>query len=133
MTKELHFTKDDFKVDWFSGTGPGGQHRNKSQNCCRITHIETGISAQCQDSRSANRNKAKAFRVLAQRLINYYDSLEDDSEHHNEERIRTYNKSRNEVIDHSSGFRQQYTDVVDKNNLGDMIEARRQAKRLEQI
>lgn len=130
--REIHLTKDDFRVDWFSGTGPGGQHRNKSQNCCRITHIETGISAQCQDSRSAHRNQASAFRVLAKRLIAYYDSLENESEYKSDERVRTYNKSRNEVIDHASGLRQSYVYVVDKLNLDDMIEARRKAKEIEE-
>jgi len=30
---------DDFKVEWYSGTGAGGQHRNKHQNSVRLTHI----------------------------------------------------------------------------------------------
>ena len=41
------FTKrsdDDFRIEWFSGTGKGGQHRNKHQNSCRVHHIPTGLS-----------------------------------------------------------------------------------------
>ena len=49
---ELHLTKKDFKLDWFNGSGAGGQHRNKHQNCCRITHIESGLTSIGQDSRS---------------------------------------------------------------------------------
>ena len=33
----------DLAIEWFSGTGKGGQHRNKHQNCCRVTHIPTGL------------------------------------------------------------------------------------------
>lgn len=130
--KELHLTKDDFKIDWFSGTGPGGQHRNKSNNGCRITHIETGITATCQDTRSKSENQKRAFRVLASRLINYYESLEDGVTVSSDERVRTYNEHRNEVVDHASGFRQRYDYVLNK-DIGDMIEARRQAKLLDEI
>ena len=40
---EIHLTKKDFKIEWFSGQGAGGQHRNKHQNCCRIVHLESGL------------------------------------------------------------------------------------------
>lgn len=49
--KELHLTKKDFKLEWFSGTGAGGQYRNKHQNCCRITHIESGLTCTGQTQR----------------------------------------------------------------------------------
>ena len=50
MDKELIFqaTKKDFKLDWFSGSGAGGQHRNKHQNCLRLTHIPSGITVTSQ-------------------------------------------------------------------------------------
>ena len=49
----------DFKLEWFSGTGAGGQHRNKHQNSARITHVPTGMveTAQCR-SREASRREA---------------------------------------------------------------------------
>lgn len=54
------YTKKDFHIDWFSGSGAGGQHRNKHQNCCRITHIETGLRAQGTESRSRATNQEVA-------------------------------------------------------------------------
>ena len=48
----LTLTKKDFTIRWFSGSGGGGQHRNKSSNCCEITHIESGISQNCTAHKS---------------------------------------------------------------------------------
>ena len=45
----------DLKIEWYSGTGAGGQHRNKHQNSCRITHIPTGevATAQCRSRQNS--------------------------------------------------------------------------------
>ena len=66
--KELLFslTKKDFEVQWFSGTGAGGQHRNKHQNCCRIYHPASGARGVGQTSRSREDNKKEAFRNLVE-------------------------------------------------------------------
>ena len=52
---------DDFEVTWFSGTGAGGQYRNKHQNCCRIKHKETGVIGTGQSNRNQEANKKEAF------------------------------------------------------------------------
>ena len=44
--KDIHLNRNDFTVEWFSGSGGGGQHRNKHANCCRIRHPAMGLSAQ---------------------------------------------------------------------------------------
>lgn len=46
----VEFPDTDFKIEWYSGTGAGGQHRNKHQNSCRITHLPSGLvaTAQCR-------------------------------------------------------------------------------------
>lgn len=64
--KELLFsvTKKDFEITYFSGTGCGGQHRNKHQNCVRIKHIATGIMGVGQNERSLEQNKKQAFLNL---------------------------------------------------------------------
>lgn len=63
MEKELIFsvTKDDFEITTFSGTGAGGQHRNKHQNCVRMKHKETGIITTGQTQKSLNQNRKEAF------------------------------------------------------------------------
>jgi len=64
--KELLFsiTKKDFTVTWFSGTGAGGQHRNKHQNCCRIKHNESGVIGTGQSNRTRIANQKEAFNSL---------------------------------------------------------------------
>lgn len=66
MSKELLFsiTKKDFKINYFSGTGAGGQHRNKHQNCVRIQHKESGALVTGQSSRERAANTKEAFNNL---------------------------------------------------------------------
>ena len=60
----LTLTKKHFRVDRFKSGGKGGQHQNKVESGVRITHIETGISAESRSSRSQHQNKKVAFRSL---------------------------------------------------------------------
>lgn len=125
--RELHLTKKDFTIEWFSGTGSGGQHRNKHQNCCRITHIATGLRATGQNGRDRPTNQRTAFETLAKRVIAYYQALDDQPPEINTQVIRNYHAERNEVLDKASGLRRPYTEVVDDGELGEMIEARKLA------
>ena len=63
----IEIPKQDLKIEWYSGTGAGGQHRNKHQNSCRLTHIPSGlmVTAQCR-SRSNSWNQA--ISTLRERL-----------------------------------------------------------------
>jgi protein subunit release factor A len=123
---EVHLTKKDFKIDWFSGTGKGGQHRNKHQNCCRITHIDTGLTAQGTEGRDRITNQRTAFRRLAKRVLAHY--YEETERLYNQEVIRNYNESRNEVHDKASGLKRLYTEIIGKGDLSEMIDARRHSK-----
>lgn len=63
MKKELIFsvTKKDFNIQYYSGTGAGGQHRNKHQNCVRMKHRDSGVVATGQSSKSRHSNLKEAF------------------------------------------------------------------------
>jgi len=124
--EELHLRKKDFKIDWFSGTGNGGQNKNKTQNTCRITHIATGLRAMCGDYRERPKNQAAAFKMLAERILAHYQSQEVKPTV-NTTVIRTYHGPDNRVKDAVSGFQQPYTFVVEGNHIGPMIAARAKA------
>ena len=57
----------DLKIEWYSGTGAGGQYRNKHQNSCRITHIPTGTIAK-SECRSRQNSLESAMAELQQRV-----------------------------------------------------------------
>ena len=96
------WTKSDFTIDWFSGKGAGGQHRNKHQNCCRITHLETGLVAVGQNSRSRPANQKAAFYALVDKLIENFDLGPSQSDRNCASNVvRTYHFERNEVTDGS--------------------------------
>ena len=100
----------DLKIDTFRASGAGGQHINKTESAIRITHLPTGIVAECQDGRSQHKNKASAMSVLAAR-IREKQVREQNSKIAAErkslvgsgdrsERIRTYNFPQGRVTDH---------------------------------
>jgi peptide chain release factor 1 len=59
--------ESDLKVEWYSGTGAGGQHRNKHQNSCRITHIPSSLVATAQ-TRSRQNSYALAIQNIQKEL-----------------------------------------------------------------
>lgn len=119
---------EDYKFDWFSGTGKGGQHRNKHQNCCRCTHIPTGIHAVGTNSRSREDNKRAAYITCYSRVQAHFHKDKDRYLAGNE-RIRTYHEPDNRVIDHASNYTDTYTNVIVKGNMENVIEARAKVTR----
>lgn len=116
------WTKKDFKVDTFRCGGKGGQHQNKTDSGVRITHIESGLSAECRETRSQDMNKKIAFRKLVQFMRDHYYPRVQKERAPCTDRVRTYHEPRGVVKDHRTGLEYNYERVMNGHELERVIE-----------
>lgn len=119
--KVVEFNDRDFRVEWYSGTGAGGQHRNRHMNSCRITH-KSGIiaTAQCR-SRENSFDEAKTSILVrlneteqaAQARARSIDRKEQTGSGERGDKIRTYRFQDNQVKDHRNNATAPISSVLD--------------------
>ena len=133
----------DLRIDTYRASGAGGQHINKTDSAVRVTHLPTGIVAECQDDRSQHRNKAKALQVLAARIQDKERSERAAKDAalrkgligsgDRSDRIRTYNFPQGRLTDHRINLTLYKLDKVMEGDLGDVVAALQAARAAEQL
>jgi len=140
---EVTLNPAELRIDTFRASGAGGQHVNKTDSAIRITHLPTGIVAECQDDRSQHRNKAKAMAVLLARLRD----RERDERQRKEaaerksligsgdrsDRIRTYNFPQGRLTDHRIGLTLYRLQAILDGDLDEVIQALTAARAQQQL
>ena len=133
----------DLRIDTYRASGAGGQHINKTDSAVRITHLPTGIVAECQDDRSQHRNKAKALQVLSARIQEKERSeraAKDAATRKGligsgdrSDRIRTYNFPQGRWTDHRINLTLYKLNFIIEGDLDEPLTALRHAQEAEQL
>ena len=130
---DVQINPNDLRIDVYRAGGNGGQCVNTTDSAVRITHIPTGIVAQCQDEKSQLKNKEKAMKVLKTRI---YDQIKAEQDKElaesrrsqvgsgdRSERIRTYNFPQGRVTDHRIGMTLYKLEAFIDGDLDEIIDA----------
>ena len=141
--EEITLNPADLRIDTFRASGAGGQHINKTDSAVRITHVPTGLVAECQDDRSQHRNKAKAMLVRAARLRDK-DRIAREAKASSErkgligtgdrsDRIRTYNFPQGRLTDHRINLTLYKLGAIMDGDLDDVAAGLKAAQAAEQL
>jgi peptide chain release factor 1 len=131
--EEITLDPAELRIDTFRASGAGGQHVNKTDSAIRVTHLPTGLVAECQDDRSQHKNKARALAVLTARLRERERSARAAQEAatrrsligsgDRSDRIRTYNFPQGRVTDHRINLTLYKLGAVLDGELDELIDA----------
>ncbi len=140
---DIDLKMSDVRVDYYCASGPGGQSVNTTYSAVRLTHIPTGVAAQCQDQKSQHKNKDKAFKVLRSRIyeLELEKKLLEDSKKRKtlvasgdrSAKIRTYNYPQGRVTEHRIGLTLYDLSGVINGDISKIIEELKLAENAEKL
>ena len=140
---DIEIKESDLRVDSYCSSGPGGQSVNTTYSAIRLTHIPTGVVAQCQDQKSKLKNYDKALKVLRSRIYEmelkkHMDEIASKrktmvSTGDRSAKIRTYNFPQGRVTDHRIGLTLYSLSNVMNGDLDEIIDALMVAENAEKM
>ncbi len=123
----------DLRIDTYRSSGAGGQHVNTTDSAVRITHIPTGVVAECQQERSQHANKDKAMKMLVAKIQQakvqaQLDATSDMRRNlvgsgDRSERIRTYNYPQGRMTDHRINLTLYKLDAIMEGDLSELLDS----------
>ena len=140
---DIEIKDSDIRKDTYCSSGPGGQSVNTTYSAVRLTHIPTGVVAQCQDQKSQHKNYDKALKVLRSRIyeIELQKRLDELSGQRKSmvvtgdrsAKIRTYNYPQGRVTDHRIGLTQYNLQNIVDGDIEKFIEELKLAENAERL
>ena len=140
---DIDINPADIRRDTYRASGAGGQHVNKTESAIRLTHVPTGVVAECQDGRSQHKNLAQAMTMLRSRLYQIeLDKLNLARSEHRKSlvstgdrsaKIRTYNYPQGRITDHRIGKTMYNLGAFMNGDLQEMIDSLKLAENAEKL
>lgn len=141
---DVNINPSDLRIDTYRAQGAGGQHVNTTDSAVRVTHVPTGIVAQCQDNKSQHKNKDSALKMLYSRVLDAerqkaHAEMADNRKSQvgsgdRSERIRTYNFPQSRVTDHRINLTSHALDaILMGEKLEELIQPLQQADQAEKM
>lgn len=140
---DVKINANDIRKDLFCSSGPGGQSVNTTYSAVRLTHVPTGLVAQCQDEKSQHKNYDKALAVLRSRLyeLEYSKRMEETAKKRKtmvstgdrSAKIRTYNYPQSRITDHRIGLTLYNLNAAMNGEIQEVMEALQLAENAEKL
>lgn len=140
---DFELNMSDVRRDTYRASGAGGQHVNKTESAIRLTHIPTGVVAECQDGRSQHKNLEKAISMLRSRLYQIeLEKLQNERAEHRKSlvstgdrsaKIRTYNYPQGRITDHRINKTMYNLNAFMNGDIQEMIDALKMAENAEKL